>query len=325
MGLSAADTVLQVVPMFHANAWGIPFSAAAAGAKLVLPGPRLDGASVYELLESEAVTFSAAVPTVWQGLLDHLDSRSLRLSTLKRVLIGGSACPEALLRAFQERYAVKVIHAWGMTEMSPLGTVAALTGEIAAATPQLQLEYALKQGRAPCGVDMKITDDEGRALAHDGQRSGHLKVSGPAVIRRYFREAEREILDSEGYFDTGDIASIDPQGYMRITDRAKDLIKSGGEWISSVDIENAAAGHPKAQLAAVIGMPHPKWRERPLLIVKLKAGQQATPQEFLDYLGDKVAKWWLPDEVKFVDEIPLGATGKIDKKRLREIFAPARG
>jgi fatty-acyl-CoA synthase len=317
MALSSQDVVLAVVPMFHANAWGLPFTTAAAGAKFVLPGPRLDGRSLYELLESEGVTYSAAVPTLWQTLLDFLDAGQLRLSTLKRVTIGGSAVPESLVRAFRDRYGVDVIQAWGMTEMSPLGTVSVPSADVAALGEEEQLAYKLRQGRVPFMVDMKITDEAGHRQPHDGEAQGRLKVRGPAVVNRYFREDDQEILDEEGFFDTGDVAKIDPHGYMQITDRAKDLIKSGGEWISSVDIENVAAGHPKAALAAVIAVPHPKWRERPLLLVKLRPGQQATREEFLAHLEGKIASWWMPDDVLFVEEIPLGATGKIDKKRLR--------
>jgi len=323
-GVTSRDTVLMVVPMFHANAWGIPFSATSVGAKLVLPGPRLDGASVYELLEGEAVTFSAAVPTVWQLLLDYMIANRLRLTTLKRVLIGGSACPESLIRTFADQHGVEVVHGWGMTEMSPLGTASTPSGEVAKLPEATRHALQLKQGRVIFGVDMKITDDEGRTLPHDGVQQGHVKVRGPCVIERYFRAEDVDVLDAEGYFDTGDIATIDRYGYMQITDRAKDLIKSGGEWISSVEIENVAAGHPKALMAAVIGIPHPKWRERPLLLVKLRPGQSATPQEFLGYLDGKIARWWMPDEVVFVEEMPLGATGKLDKKRLRARYAAGR-
>jgi fatty-acyl-CoA synthase len=322
--LAARDVVLMAVPMFHANAWGLPFAVAAAGAKVVLPGPKLDPASLYELFEREGVTFSGAVPTVWQLLLDYLRAERLRLSTLKRVLIGGSACPEAVMRALRDEHGVEVTHAWGMTEMSPIGTTSGKpSAAVAALDAEAQLAYNLKQGRVPFGVDMKITDEEGRRVPHDGKRTGYLKVAGPAVIARYFGEGERDVRDAEGYFDTGDIGSIDPFGYLQITDRAKDLIKSGGEWISSVEIENVAAGHPKALMAAVIAMPHPKWRERPLLVVKLKPGMTATREEFLEFLAGKIAKWWLPDDVVFVAEMPLGATGKLDKKRLRAQFQTA--
>jgi fatty-acyl-CoA synthase len=320
MGLSARDTILPVVPMFHANAWGITFSAPAVGAKLVMPGAKMDGASIHELLETEGVTFSAAVPTVWQMLLQHLQATNGTLTTLKRVVIGGSAVPEAIVRAFHDDYGVEVTHAWGMTETSPLGTQATPNAEIAALPYEQQMKYRLKQGRAPLGVELKLTDDEGRTLPHDGTTFGRLKISGPFIVREYFRGDGGEILDAEGFFDTGDVATIDEMGFMQITDRAKDVIKSGGEWISSIEIENIACGHPKTALAAVIGVPHPKWDERPLLLVKLKDGQTATREEYLAFLEGKIAKWWTPDDVVFVDDIPLGATGKIDKKVIRKTF-----
>ena len=324
LGITARDTVLMVVPMFHANGWGVPFATAAAGTKLVLPGPKLDGESIYGLLENEAVTISCAVPTVWQQLLEHLRAHELRLSTLKTVLIGGSACPEALIRAFDE-HGVEVIHAWGMTEMSPIGTAATPNATVAALPEAERNAQQLKQGRVGLSVDMKITDDEGSTLARDGLQQGHIKVKGPCVIARYYPGEEPPVLDDEGYFDTGDIGCIDRHGYLQITDRSKDLIKSGGEWISSVEIENIAAGHPKALIAAVISVPHPKWRERPLLIVKLRPGQHATPGEFLEFLTGKIASWWMPDAVVFVDEMPLGGTGKLDKKRLRALYPAAPG
>ena len=318
LGISSRDVVLPVVPMFHANAWGLSFSGPAVGAKLVMPGARLDGASVHELLETEGVTFSAAVPTIWQMLLTHLRESGGELSTLKRVVIGGAAVPEALVRAFQDDYGVEVTHAWGMTETSPLGTESNPTAKTLALDPDSQFRLKMKQGRAPLGIEMKLTDDAGRPLPHDGRTSGHLKVKGPFVARAYFGGDGGDILDGEGFFDTGDVATIDEYGFMQITDRAKDVIKSGGEWISSIEIENLAMGHPKAELCAVIGVSHPKWDERPVLLVKLKPGETATPDEFLEFLEGRIAKWWTPDAVLFVDEIPLGATGKIDKKVLRE-------
>jgi len=320
MGLSGQDTILPVVPMYHANAWGLAYSAPAVGAKLVMPGAKMDGPSIYELLESEGVTFSGAVPTVWQGLLQFLQSSKSKLTTLKRVVIGGSAVPEALMRAFKEDYGVDVVHAWGMTETSPLGTLSTPTPEVAALSFDQQMPYKLKQGRAPLGIEMKLTNDEGQRLPHDGETFGRLKVRGPFVVGEYFKGEGGQILDSENYFDTGDVATIDEHGFMQITDRAKDVIKSGGEWISSIEIENIAAGHPKSALAAVIGAPHPKWDERPLLLVKLKDGETATREDYLAFLDGKIAKWWMPDDVVFVDEIPLGATGKIDKKLLRQRF-----
>jgi fatty-acyl-CoA synthase len=321
MGLSVKDTVLAVVPMFHANAWGLTFSCPAVGAKLVMPGQKMDGASILELLETEKVTFSAAVPTVWQMLLAHLRATGERLTTLKKVVIGGAAVPEAIVRAFHDDYGVDVIHAWGMTETSPLGTLSTPTPEVAALSFDEQMPYKLKQGRPPFGVDLTLTDDAGAPVAHDGLEFGRLKVRGPFIVREYFRAEGGEILDEAGYFDTGDVATIDQAGYMQITDRAKDVIKSGGEWISSIEIENIAASHPKALMAAVIGVAHPKWDERPLLLVKLRDGETATADEFLKFLDGKIARWWTPDEVLFVDDIPLGATGKIDKKLIRAAYA----
>jgi len=318
LGISARDVVMPVVPMFHANAWGISFSAPAVGAKLVMPGPKLDGASVHELLESEGVTFSAAVPTVWQMLLNHLRQTGGRLTTLKRVCIGGAAVPAVLVRAFEDDYGVEVTHAWGMTETSPLGTEARATARTLALDPQSQFRQKMKQGRPALGIEMKLADEAGRPLPHDGKTSGHLKVKGPFVARAYFGGDGGDILDAEGYFDTGDVATIDEFGFMQITDRAKDVIKSGGEWISSIEIENLAMDHPKAELAAVIGVRHPKWDERPVLLVKLKPDAVATRDEFLSFLDGRIARWWMPDDVLFVSDIPLGPTGKIDKKVLRE-------
>ncbi|MDD3838732.1 MAG: long-chain-fatty-acid--CoA ligase [Phenylobacterium sp.] len=320
LAISARDVVLPVVPMFHANAWGIAFSAPAAGAKLVMPGQKLEGASVHELLETEGVTFSAAVPTVWQMLLAHLRDTKGKLTTLKRVVIGGSAVPEAIVRGFRDEFGVEVTHAWGMTETSPLGTLSTPNRAVADMDPESQLRFRLKQGRPPVSVELKLVDDENKRLPHDGATFGKLKVKGPFVVREYYHSDGSGILDEEGFFDTGDVSTIDEHGFMQITDRAKDVIKSGGEWISSIEIENLATGHPKAALAAVIGVAHPKWDERPLLLVKLKDGETATKQEFIDFLDGKIAKWWMPDDVVFVDEIPLGATGKIDKKLIRQSY-----
>jgi fatty-acyl-CoA synthase len=324
MGLSVRDTVLAVVPMFHANAWGVTFSCPAVGAKLVMPGPRMDGAAILELLETEQVTFSAAVPTVWQMLLAHMRETKATLTSLKRVVIGGSAVPEAIIRAFHDDYGVEVVHAWGMTETSPLGTLSTLTPEVEALPFDQQVPYRLKQGRPPLCVQLRLTDDAGKPEPHDGVAFGRLKIKGPFIAAHYFNNDGGDILDADGFFDTGDVATIDPAGFMQITDRAKDVIKSGGEWISSIEIENIAAGHPKALMAAVIGVHHPKWEERPLLLVRLRDGETATPEEFLHFLSGKIAKWWMPDAVLFVDDIPLGATGKIDKKLLRERFADYR-
>ena len=324
LGLSARDVILPVTPMYHANAWGVTFAAPAVGAKLVMPGARLDGASIHELLETEGVTMSCAVPTVWQGLLHHLDETRAKLTTLKRVLIGGSACPESIIRGFKERYDVDVMHIWGMTETSPVATLGMPCGEVLARPFDEQLPVRLKQGRIQLGCELKIVDDDGKSLPEDGKAFGRLLCRGPIVAGGYFKGAGGQVLDEDGWFDTGDVATIDPKGYMQITDRAKDVIKSGGEWISSVEIETIAASHPKAALAAVIGVPHPKWDERPLLLVKLHPGQTATEAEFLACLEGRIAKWWTPDEVLFVDDIPLGATGKIDKKVIRAAYAGHR-
>jgi fatty-acyl-CoA synthase len=289
----------------------------------VMPGAKMDAASLHELIETEGVTFAAAVPTVWETLLDHLRAAGARPTSLKRALIGGAAAPEAVVRAYQDEYGVTMSHAWGMTETSPTGTLAAPTPELDALTPDARLHELLKQGRVPFGVELKLTNDAGASLPHDGRAFGRLKVRGPYVARGYFRGEGGDILDTDGFLDTGDVATIDPLGFMQITDRAKDLIKSGGEWISSIEIEDLVAGHPKVALAAVIGVPDPKWEERPLLIVKLRPGERATREEILAFLEGKIARWWMPSEVRFVDEIPLGATGKVDKKRLRELYAAA--
>ncbi len=317
LGATPSEVILPVVPMFHANAWGIAFGGPAAGAKLVMPGAKMDGASIYELLETEKVTFSAAVPTVWQGLLMHMREHGLKLSTVNRVLIGGSAVPESLIRAFHDDYGVEVLQGWGMTETSPIGTLSNMTPELETLPFEEQLKWRVKQGTPPLGVELKLKDDAGRTLDHDGHTFGHLMVKGPTVARAYFRE-EGSIVDSEGFFDTGDVATVDDMGFMQITDRSKDVIKSGGEWISSIEIENIAVGHPKVELAAVIGAAHPKWDERPVLLLKLKDGETLDKQEHLDFLQGKIAKWWMPDDVVALEEIPLGATGKIDKKLLRE-------
>jgi fatty-acyl-CoA synthase len=319
MGHTSRDVVLPIVPLFHANSWSLAFSAPMAGAAIVMPGPKLDGASVYELLNEYKVTRSAAVPTVWLGLLQYLEATGSKLPYLERVVIGGSACPRMVIEKFQDVYGVEVIHAWGMTEMSPLGTVCTLKPEYAELTGAERMEAQLKQGHTPFGVEMKITDDTGRRLPWDGKTFGRLKVRGPAVTKAYFKEGH-DVLDEEGYFDTGDISTIDAHGYMQITDRAKDVIKSGGEWISSIEIENLAVGHPKVAEAAVIGLRHPKWDERPLLVIVPKKDQSPTREEILSFLQGKIAKWWMPDDVVIVDEIPHTAAGKIQKIALRERF-----
>ncbi len=322
-GLSTRDVVMPVVPLFHANSWSLAFAAPMAGAALVMPGPKLDGASVHDILESERVTFTAAVPTIWFALLQHMEKTGTRLSTLTRVAIGGSACPPAVIQAFETKYGVPVLHAWGMTEMSPVGSICSIKPEVASEDYAKLLGVKSSQGYAPFGVEWKITDDAGRRLPHDGHTFGKLKVRGTAVARRYFQR-EEEILDDEGYFDTGDVGTLDEHGYMRITDRSKDVIKSGGEWISSIDLENLAIGHPHVAEAAVIGVAHPKWDERPLLIVVAKPGTTPEKADVLDYLRPRIAKWWMPDDVVMVDEIPHTATGKILKTALREQFRDYR-
>ena len=320
MCISAKDAILPVVPMFHVNAWGIPYSAAMTGAKLVFPGPALDGKSVYELIEAEGVTFAAGVPTVWQMLLSHMKPNALKFSSLKRTVIGGSACPPAMIDAFRESYGVDVLHAWGMTEMSPLGTLCTLKNKHLNLPADAQMKLRLKQGRCIFGVDMKIVNDAGEALPHDGKTYGDLLVKGPWIIREYFKqEGESPLVD--GWFPTGDVATIDEDGFMQITDRSKDVIKSGGEWISSIDIENIAMAHPNVMMAACIGMPHPKWDERPVVCVVKKPGAEITSLELLKFYEGKTAKWQIPDDVIFVDAIPLGATGKMLKTKLREQLA----
>ncbi|MBI1328366.1 MAG: long-chain-fatty-acid--CoA ligase [Alphaproteobacteria bacterium] len=324
MCLRNADTVLPVVPMFHANAWALAFAAPMVGSKLVMPGPKLDGASIYELLETEKVSLTAAVPTVWLSLLQDLEKTGNMLPHLNRVLIGGSACPRSMIETFEKKYEVTVVHAWGMTEMSPLGTLGTLKAKMDDLPYDKKLDYKTKQGHPPFGVEMKITDDENGELPRDGKAFGRLKVRGPCVAKGYFRGDGVSSFDEAGWFDTGDVATIDPDGYMTITDRAKDVIKSGGEWISTIEIENLAVGHPAVAEAAVIGVRHPKWDERPLLVIVLKQGQSASREDILKYLDGKIAKWWMPDDVAFVSEIPHTATGKIQKITLRETFAGYR-
>ena len=320
MGLCADDSVMPVVPMFHANSWGIAYAAPLSGAKLVLPGAALDGRSVWELIDAERVTVSAGVPTVWLGLLQYLRESGNTLPYFERNIIGGSAAPRSMIEAFEKDYGTTVIHAWGMTEMSPLGTTGHMTPALRALPYEEQLRFKVKQGRGIFGVEMKIVDDEGRELPRDGVAFGHLMVRGPWVASSYYKGEGGPILDAEGWFDTGDVATLDPHGFMHITDRSKDVIKSGGEWISSIELENLAMGHPGVAEAAVIGVRHPKWDERPLLVVVRQPGADVGKDELLAFFEGRIAKWWLPDDVAFVDEIPHTATGKIQKTTLRERF-----
>ncbi|HEY2190362.1 MAG TPA: 3-(methylthio)propionyl-CoA ligase [Caldimonas sp.] len=324
LSCSAKDVILPVVPMFHVNAWGLPYAACMMGSKLVFPGPGLDGKSLYELFESERVTMSAGVPTVWQGLLAYVESNGLEFSTMRRTVIGGSACPPAMMTTFQERYDVQVLHAWGMTEMSPVGTVATLKGAQVDLPAGERFAIQSKQGRAVYGVDMKIVDGDGREMAWDGEHSGELMVRGPWVVSEYFKgEGGNPLVkdaEGRGWFPTGDVATIDPAGFMQITDRSKDVIKSGGEWIGSIDLENIAMAHPCVAMAACIAAQHEKWDERPLLIVVRKPNTTLTKEELIAFYEGRIAKWWTPDDVVFVDAIPLGATGKMLKNRLREQY-----
>jgi 3-(methylthio)propionyl---CoA ligase len=324
MNVSAKDCILPVVPMFHVNAWGLPYAGPLVGAKLVFPGPMLDGKSVYELFEQEKVTFSAGVPTVWLGILQYVGANKLSFSTLKRTVVGGSACPPSTIATFRDQYGVEVVHAWGMTEMSPLGTLCKLQNKHLNLPVEQQQKLLEKQGHVIYGVDMKVVDDAGNDLPWDGKTYGNLLVRGPWVVKEYFKADGGDPLQynaqGQGWFPTGDVATIDVDGYMQITDRSKDVIKSGGEWISTIDLENLAVAHPAVAQAAVIGVAHPKWDERPLLIVVKKPDAQVTREELLAFYDGKIAKWWLPDDVAFVEAIPLGATGKILKTKLREMF-----
>jgi acyl-CoA synthetase (AMP-forming)/AMP-acid ligase II len=321
MNISARDAILPVVPMFHVNAWGIPYSAALTGAKLVFPGPGMDGKSVYEMIENEGVTYAAGVPTVWQMLLSYMKPNGLKFSTLNRTVIGGSACPPAMIDAFRDDYGVDVLHAWGMTELSPLGTLCTLKNKHLKLPKDQQMKLLMKQGRSIYGVDMKIVNDAGDEQPHDGKAYGDLLVKGPWVVANYYKgEGDPLVTDKDGqrWFPTGDVATIDADGFMQITDRSKDVIKSGGEWISSIDIENIAVAHPAVAMAACIGVPHPKWDERPIVAVVKKPDAQVSREELLAFYEGKTAKWQIPDDVVFVDTIPLGATGKMLKTKLRE-------
>jgi fatty-acyl-CoA synthase len=323
LSLSSADSVLLVVPLFHVNAWGIPYAAAMCGAKVVLPGPSLDGRSIFDLAVQEKCNFSLGVPTVWLGFFKYLeDNPDLDLSGIKlrRVVIGGSAAPRAIIEKFRDAFDVFIIHAWGMSETSPLGTIGNLLPKHRDLPLADQVSIQTKQGRAIYGVELRIAGEDGTPLPHDGSAAGDLMVRGPWVASGYFKGEGGTVLDAQGWFATGDVATIDPDGYVQVTDRSKDVIKSGGEWISSIDLENIAVAHPTVQEAAVIGLPHPKWQERPFLIVVRKPGTDPSREEILDYMSGRVAKWWLPDDVTFVDELPHTATGKLQKAKLRELF-----
>ena len=320
-GCGARDVVLPVVPMFHVNAWGIPYLAPLNGCKLVLPGAALDPTSLFELFESEGVTFSAGVPTIWFGLLQFMREGSRRFSTLRRMIVGGASCPPALLRAFAEELGVEIRHAWGMSETSPLGTVSTLKADQLNWPPAAQFQELTKQGRAIYGVDMEIVDDAGQPLPHDGVAFGDLLVRGPFIASGYFGGVQSSQFQADGWFRTGDVGTIDPDGFLQITDRSKDVIKSGGEWISSIDLENLAVAHPAVAEAAVIGVPHPKWSERPLLIVVRKPGQDVSAAELLAFYEGKIAPWQRPDAVEFVAQLPHTATGKLLKTQLRKDFA----
>jgi acyl-CoA synthetase (AMP-forming)/AMP-acid ligase II len=318
LNVCGMDAVLPIVPMFHVNAWGLPYVACMVGAKLVLPGPSLDGTSLFELIEGEGVTVAAGVPTVWQGLLAHVESHAARFSTLKRTIIGGSACPPALMRTLQERYGVRVSHAWGMTELSPLGVSCTFRPQHESWSAEQRYALQAKQGHAVYGVDIKVVGERGEELPWDGRSTGELHVRGPWVVERYFGAEQSPLV--EGWFPTGDVCSIDADGYVQITDRSKDLIKSGGEWISSIEIEAVALAHPDVAMAACIAAAHPKWDERPLLIVVRKPESQVSREGLLEFFEGKVPTWWAPDDVVFVEALPLGATGKIQKATLREQF-----
>jgi len=319
LNVSSLDSVLPVVPMFHVNAWGLPYSVPLSGAKMVFPGAALDGKSLYELFEAEGVTFSAGVPTVWLGLINYAIQNDLQFSTFRRTVIGGSACPPAMMDTLIDKLNVHVIHGWGMTEMSPLGTTGGLQMKHLALPKEEQRKILQKQGHAIYGVDMKIVDDEGKELPWDGETYGHLYVKGPWIVSGYYRGEGGDVL-VDGWFPTGDVATIDGDGYMQITDRSKDVIKSGGEWIGSIDLENIAMAHPGVLQAACIGVAHPKWDERPMLVVVKRPGAEVTREELLGFFEGKIAKWWLPDDVVFTEALPMGATGKIQKNRLRDQY-----
>ena len=320
LAISAQDSTLPVVPMFHVNAWGVPYAAAMVGSKLVLPGPALDGKSLLELIETEQVTSALGVPTVWLGLLAAAKSAGKKMSTLRQVVIGGSACPPSMINAFQQEHGAKVLHAWGMTEMSPLGTACRLLPKHANASPEEKMAVQLKQGRPIFGVDLRLVDDAGIVVPHDGKTSGHLQTKGLWVASGYFKSDDRT-QHQDGWFYTGDIATIDADGYMQITDRSKDVIKSGGEWISSIDLEHTAMLHPAVAQAAAIGVAHERWGERPLLVVVKQKDQDLTKEALREFLESRLVKWWIPDAIELIDALPIGPTGKVLKRTLREKFA----
>ncbi|HEY8099357.1 MAG TPA: 3-(methylthio)propionyl-CoA ligase [Burkholderiaceae bacterium] len=317
--LSVHESVMPVVPMFHVNAWGLPYSVPFTGGKLVFPGAALDGKSIFELMEQEKVTLAAGVPTIWLGLLNHVKQNNLKFTSLERTIIGGSTCPPAMMKTFRHEYDVQVLHAWGMTEISPIGTTCVLQPKHLLLSDEEQAAILGKQGHVIFGVDMKIVDADGKELPWDGKTFGNLSVKGPWVIQNYFRQEGGDVLE-DGWFPTGDVATIDANGYMQITDRSKDVIKSGGEWIGSIDLENIAMAHPAVLQAACIGVFHPKWDERPLLIVVKRPGAEVSKEELIKFYDGKIAKWWTPDDVTFVDALPVGATGKILKNKMREQF-----
>ena len=322
-GVSSRETVMLIVPMFHANAWGTPYAAAMVGCRLVLPGPHLDGQSVYTLMRDEKVTFSQGVPTVWLMLFQYLDANpdiDPKKLGIQRVGIGGAAVPRAMLERFENQFGAEVTQGWGMTETSPIGVISKLLPKHDGMDPEELVKVKLKQGRGVWGVDLKIVDDEGKVQPWDGEAFGHLRVRGPWIASGYFKGEGGSPIDEEGYFSTGDVATIDPDGFLQLVDRAKDVIKSGGEWISSIDVENATMSHPGVAEAAVIGISHPKWQERPLLVVVKRPGAEVDKQSVLDHLGQRIVKWWLPDDVVFVDSLPHTATGKLLKTQLRQQF-----
>ncbi|GAB4554396.1 MAG: long-chain fatty acid--CoA ligase [Ruegeria sp.] len=322
IGYSAMDVVMPVVPMFHVNAWGSPYGCAMSGSQMVLPGPDLHGEALVNLIDTYGVTLAMGVPTIWQGLLAHAAKCGTRLESLERTVIGGAACPPSMIETFREKYGVDTVHAWGMSEMSPLGTANIPLAKHRKLPIEEQHKLRENQGRPPFGVELKIVDDDGNDLPHDGVTQGDLMVRGHWVLDSYFKLQDQELLQ-DGWFATGDVATLDPDGYMTIRDRSKDIIKSGGEWISSVELENIAVAHPKLATAAVIGVPHPKWDERPLLVAVKAEGEDPSEAELLEFFDGKIAKWQVPDKVVFVDALPLNATGKVLKRKLRDEFKDA--